>query len=60
MIEQAQSGRFARKLAGHAEELECLAFSADGRYLASGDWQGVVKIWDVERWQEVATLVREE
>ncbi|MEX2139110.1 MAG: WD40 repeat domain-containing protein [Pirellulales bacterium] len=56
LVAQAQSGANARKLTGHGAELECLAFSPDGRYLASGDWQGTVIIWDVEEWKSIATL----
>jgi WD40 repeat protein len=56
LVEQAQSGAGARKLVGHGEELECLAFSKDGKYLASGDWQGVIKLWQVGTWENIATL----
>jgi WD40 repeat protein len=56
LVEQAQSGASAKKLAGHSEELESLAFSKDGKYLASGDWQGVIKVWNVATWENVATL----
>jgi WD40 repeat protein len=52
----AHSAASARKLAGHTEALECLAFSKDGKYLASGDWQGVVKVWDTESWLQFASL----
>jgi WD40 repeat protein len=56
LVEQAQSGATAKKLTGHGEELECLAFSKDGKYLASGDWQGVIKIWNIATWKNIATL----
>ena len=56
LIAQAQSGATARKLTGHNAELECLAFSPDGRFLASGDWQGTIKIWNTADWKNTATL----
>jgi WD40 repeat protein len=33
-----------------------LAISPDGKLLASGDWDGVVKLWDLTTGKEVATL----
>jgi WD40 repeat protein len=56
LVAQAQSGTSARKLAGHGDELECVAFSPDGRYLASGDWRGTIILWEVGRWGKIATL----
>jgi WD40 repeat protein/serine/threonine protein kinase len=32
---------------GHDKRGICVAFSRDGRRLATGDWQGCVRIWDV-------------
>ena len=37
-----------RKLALHAAPVTCLAYTPDGRYLVSGDAQGMVIVWDCE------------
>jgi WD40 repeat protein/predicted Ser/Thr protein kinase len=34
-------------LRGHSNLVSCLSFSPDGHYLASGDADGVVKLWDL-------------
>jgi WD40 repeat protein len=33
-----------------------VAFSPDSKLLASGDWDGVVKLWNVAEAKEFATL----
>jgi WD40 repeat protein/serine/threonine protein kinase len=45
-------------LRGHKGEIGGLAFSPDGRTLASADSVGIVKLWDVASGGERATLVR--
>src|SRR5262249_43444350 len=66
MIWDAASGRRARTLEGHTNTIFSLAFSPDGKRLASGDGvapgqgggrlPGLVKIWDVQTGQELFTL----
>lgn len=33
---------------GHAGLIECIAYSPDGRYIASGSWNGSVRIWEAD------------
>jgi WD40 repeat protein len=52
----APSGQLLTTLAGHRRGILALAFSPDGKVLASGDQEGVVKLWDVARHVERAPL----
>jgi len=40
----------------HKHTLATLVFSPDGRWLASGSYDGTVKLWEVGSWRCVATL----
>lgn len=43
-------------LQGHTGPVQCLAFSRDGKMLATGSDDQTMRIWDVQRWQLGATL----
>ncbi|MGE5479420.1 MAG: hypothetical protein ACM3U1_03225 [Chloroflexota bacterium] len=43
--------QFKGSLKGHTDVIEDMSFSPDGKYLATGGGDGVLKIWDVEKKQ---------
>src|SRR6185369_6617731 len=52
----AVAGRELRTLSGHTASVLATAFSPDGRLLASGGDDAVVKLWDTATGREIATL----
>ena len=41
---------------GHSDAVLSVAFSPDGKTLASGSWDKTIKLWDVKTGKELATL----
>jgi WD40 repeat protein len=50
------SGREVRTLSGHTNWVTSVAFSPDGRLLASGSDDNTIKLWEVATGREVRTL----
>jgi WD40 repeat protein len=47
---------FSTFVAGHSNEIQSIAFSPDGKILASGSADKTIKIWDVKKGKEIRTL----
>jgi parallel beta-helix repeat protein len=45
-----------RTLSGHTGSVHSVAFSPDGKILASGSWDWTIKLWDVATGKEIRTL----
>ena len=41
---------------GHSDAVTSVSFSPDGKYIASGSWDGTVILWEVESGKEIRTL----
>jgi WD40 repeat protein len=52
------AGRVLAALTGHEAHINSMAFSPDGRTLATGDSHGSIKLWNVPTGQELLTLDR--
>ena len=52
----AQTGNELSSLPGHSNFVNTLAFSRDGRLLASGSFDSTVKLWDTTTGRELRTL----
>ena len=46
-----------KRFTGHADDIETVTFSPDGRLLASGSLDGSLKLWDIQQGRELATFV---
>ncbi|HEV2971474.1 MAG TPA: WD40 repeat domain-containing protein, partial [Pirellulales bacterium] len=56
LMERILDLAFARQLIGHEAEATWVAFAPDGKLLASGDAQGIVKLWTIPEGKEVLSL----
>ena len=52
-----ETGRQIRTFIGHTHPITCLAFSPDGKTIASGSADYVVRVWDVESGRQLHRLI---
>ena len=55
-IWDVQTGNLLRTLSGHIKGTECMAFSPDGKVLASSGWDGTFYLWDVQTGKKLKAL----
>jgi len=56
LLREIESGKELGRFIGHKGSLSTLAFSLDGKKLASGSLDGSIKIWDTSNFQEIVTF----
>ncbi|EDV26425.1 uncharacterized protein TRIADDRAFT_54401 [Trichoplax adhaerens] len=48
-----ENGNILLECKGHKDSVTCVSFSSNSKYFATGDMSGIVKVWEVEKKQEI-------
>ena len=57
IVREAASGQIVHTLTGHSADVISIAFSPDGRRLATASYDRTMKLWDMQTGQDVFTLL---
>jgi WD40 repeat protein/TolB-like protein len=55
-LRDGMTGKDLGKLEGHLESVVSISFSPDGRFLATGSYDHSVRLWDIKKLEEIATI----
>ncbi|MBE9225183.1 WD40 repeat domain-containing protein [Phormidium sp. LEGE 05292] len=56
LLEGVAQGRERNSLVGHSNSVNSVSFSPDGKTLASGSFDGTIKLWNLATGREIRTL----
>src|SRR5262249_13659745 len=54
------TGKESAKLVGHQSDVGALAFSHDGKFLATGSGDKTIRLWDIAKGKEILRLTGHE
>jgi WD40 repeat protein len=60
IVFDAATDKVIKRLEDHIYPISAVAWSDDDKWVASGDWSGVVRIWDTAAWSEYRVLTTTE
>jgi len=56
MVFDVITSKTLERLTNHIYPVSAVAWSSDGKWIASGDWSGIVRLWDTSNWGEYRVL----